>query len=171
MFSSEMAAHSVYIRISQGELRHLATEGQTPDARKVMAERIQYEKAYQVRMGRAPAGEAAALPASDVRLQDLGVTRAATNQTNEPGGEAEEEDSDSDVFQDAESQLESSDDSDEDARRGRSREQRLFLSPGDKRGSPSASTAMSPRPAADRMCGPDQWPCGVWAVAIPSTPF
>ena len=100
-----MAAHSVYIRISQGGLRHLATEGQTPEARKVMAERIQYEKAYQVRMDRAPAGETDTLLVSVVRLRELGVTRAAPKQTNDPGGAAEEEDSALEVFQDAASQL------------------------------------------------------------------
>ena len=54
-----------------------------------MAERIQYEKAYQVRIGRAPAGERDTLPVSDVRLRELGVTRAAPKQTIEPGGAAE----------------------------------------------------------------------------------
>ena len=151
LFSSKMAAHSMYIRITHGELRHLAKEGQTPEAKKLMAERIRYEIAYQVRVGGAPVGEAGALPVSDVRLRDLGVTRAAPSQADTPGGAAEEEDSDSDVFQDAESQIEYSDDSDKDARIGRSREECLFLTTGGKRASPSASTAMSRRMAADRI--------------------
>ena len=116
-----------------------------------MAERIQYEKAYQVRMGRAPAGETDTLPESDVRFQELGVTRAAPKQTDEPGGAAEEEDSHLEVFQDAASQLKSSDDSDEDTRRGRSREERLFLAAEDKRARPRTPAAISRRTAADRI--------------------
>ena len=140
LFSTEMAAHSVYIRITQGE----------PEARRLMAERIQYEKVYQVRMGRAPAGKTDTLPVSDVRLQELGVTRAAPEEADEPGAAAEE-DSDLEVFQDAASQLGSSDDSDEDNRRGRSREERLFLAAENKRAGPNTPTTVSRRMAADRI--------------------
>ena len=55
------------------------------------------------------------------------------------------------VFQDAASQLESSDDLDEDTRRGRSREERLFLATEDKRARPSAPTAIYWRTTADRI--------------------
>ena len=101
-------------------------------------------------MGRAPTSKSRTLPVSNVGFQKLRVTWAAPLPT--PGGEgaAAGEESDCDILQDAESQMDSSDESDEDTRSGRSREQHLFLPTSNKRASQGTSTAISPRPAANR---------------------